>query len=59
MKKTLSVLITLLISISGFSQDISGKWSGAVQAGSGKQIVFNFNFSKVGENYSTVINILQ
>ena len=57
MKKTLSVLIILLITISGFSQDISGKWSGVVQAGSGKQVVFNFNISKVGENYTTVIKI--
>lgn len=57
MKKTLSVIITLLISISGFSQDISGKWSGVVEAGSGKQVIFNFTFLKVGESYNTVIDI--
>lgn len=51
MKKTLSILITLLISMSGFSQDISGKWSGVVEEGSGKQIVFNFTFLDVGEKY--------
>lgn len=57
MKKVIVGFVFTLSSIAGISQDISGNWSGVVEAGSGKQIVFNFTFVKDGEKYNTVIDI--
>jgi pimeloyl-ACP methyl ester carboxylesterase len=57
MKQLVSTVLVLFFSVSGFSQDISGKWSGFVEAGSGKPTIFNFLFEKISEKYSTLIDI--
>jgi hypothetical protein len=50
--------ITLsLLSISGFSQDISGEWSGTIASKKPDPIVFNFLIERKGEAYKTTISI--
>ena len=56
MKQIITSLL-LLFSISTFSQDILGKWSGTIESGKSEPVVFNFTFEKNGENYITTINI--
>ena len=50
-------MLILLFSISAYSQDITGLWSGVIESGKTEKVVFTFNFTKTGENYSTVIDI--
>ena len=56
MKQIITHLI-LLFSITTYAQDISGKWSGIIESGKSEPVVFNFTFEKIGEEYSTVIDI--
>lgn len=56
MKQIITSLL-LLFSISTFSQDISGKWSGTIESGKSEPVVFNFTFEKNGGNYTTTIDI--
>ena len=56
MKQIITSLF-LLISTSGFAQDISGKWSGIIESGKPEPVVFNFTFEKNGESYKTTIDI--
>lgn len=58
MKRILiSVSLFLLFSLVGFAQDISGKWSGAIESGKKDPVVFTFTFEKREGNYATVIDI--
>lgn len=56
MKQIITILF-LVPSISSFSQDITGKWSGIIESGKKENVVFNFTFEKSGENYATTIDI--
>ena len=57
MIKITSTLLILLFSISAFSQDITGTWSGIIETGKTEKVVFTFTFEKMGESYTTVIDI--
>src|ERR1700712_10492 len=57
MQKAIILLFVALFSISGFSQSISGKWSGIIETGKKEPVVFNFTIEKNEENYTTVIDI--
>ncbi len=57
MQKAIILLFSALFSISGFSQNISGKWSGIIEAGKKDPVVFNFTIEKNEENYTTIIDI--
>jgi uncharacterized protein len=49
--------LLLLFSIAGLAQDISGNWIGVVEIQKKDSVVFNFIFTKNGENYETTIDI--
>ncbi len=57
MKKISITLLISFISFYAYSQDVLGKWSGIVESGKKEPVVFNFTFEKIGENYTTIIDI--
>jgi uncharacterized protein len=56
MKKILLITIAIAQFMTCLSQDISGKWSGAIK-GQKEQTVFIFQIEKHGQGYTTVIDI--
>lgn len=58
MKKIIATLILGLITINGFSQDITGVWTGSVVSQlAGGYIVFNFTIEKKDTSYYSLIDI--
>lgn len=57
MKKLFSIAL-LLISIASFSQDITGKWFGAISV-QGAKLNFVFNITKTGDTYTATMDIVE
>ncbi len=57
MKKITVILTFLWVSFSGFSQEITGTWSGNLEVQPGRKIVFIFDISQNGDKLETVLSI--
>ncbi len=55
MKTTIHLLIAVLMSLSSFSQDISGSWTGEL-AVQGTKLKLNFNIDKDGSTYKATMD---
>ena len=57
MKKIITSVFAILLFATTNSQNISGNWTGKVQISAEKTLEFNFQITKDGENYITIIDI--
>lgn len=57
MKTSITIILSLLMYANTNAQNISGNWSGKIKLSSEKTLEFNFNISKKGDNYITIIDI--
>lgn len=57
MKNSSITLLIMLSSLIGFSQDITGKWSGNIEVGEDKKINFIFSIVKNDSSYKTTLDI--
>lgn len=57
MKKIITSVFAILLFVTTNAQNILGNWSGEVQISAEKTLEFNFQITKVGENYMTIIDI--
>lgn len=57
MKKIATIVSFMLVSLSGFSQEIEGIWNGNLQVLAGRKMLFTFQISKTDEKLITEIEI--
>lgn len=57
MKKIAAILILLLISSSGFSQELEGIWNGNLEVQSGRKLLFIFQITKTADKLESEIAI--
>ncbi|MDO8896715.1 MAG: alpha/beta fold hydrolase [Bacteroidales bacterium] len=57
MKKILAILSLLLITTSGFSQELEGVWNGNLEVQSGRKLLFIFQISKTADKLESEIAI--
>jgi pimeloyl-ACP methyl ester carboxylesterase len=57
MKKIIICISIMLCGIVALAQEIEGTWVGTVSAGKSDDIMFSFKFGKIGDLYSTTVDI--